>query len=156
MEAVWRAEAEAEADVGSEAGAGAGGVPVRHVLDALNARRPEPLAYTTVMTVMNRLVAKNVLTRHGERRGYVYEATAADVAGIAVRDVLRAHGDAAVARFVDEARADPGVLRRLRALLAQDEPAEGGIARDGLAEDRLPRGGLAEGGLPQDRLAEGR
>jgi len=37
-----------------------------------------------------------------------------------VRDVLRAHGDAAVAHFVDEARADPAVLRRLRALLAQD------------------------------------
>ena len=40
------------------------------------ARRSEPLAYTTVMTVMNRLTAKNVLTRHGERRSYAYEATA--------------------------------------------------------------------------------
>lgn len=95
-------------------------VPVRQVVDALNERRPEPLAYTTVMTVMNRLVAKGVLNRHGERRSYVYEATATDAAGIAVRGVIRDYGDAAVAHFVDEARADPGVLRRLRALLAED------------------------------------
>ena len=95
-------------------------ISVREVLVALNGRRGEPLAYTTVMTVMNRLVAKGVLSRHGERRSYVYEATATDAAGIAVRDVIRTFGDAAVAHFVDEARADPGVLRRLRALLAED------------------------------------
>ncbi len=95
-------------------------VSVRLVLDTLNNQRDAPLAYTTVMTVMNRLAAKNVLARHGERRRYLYEATAADAAGLAVRDVLRAHGDAAVAHFVDEARADPTVLRRLRALLAED------------------------------------
>jgi predicted transcriptional regulator len=96
-------------------------VPVRQVLSALNERRAEPLAYTTVMTVMNRLAAKGVLSRHGEQRRYVYEATATDAAGIAVRDVIRTYGDAAVAHFVDEARADPGVLRRLRALLAEEQ-----------------------------------
>lgn len=95
-------------------------VSVREILDTLNERRPDPLAYTTVMTVMNRLAAKNVLTREGQRRSYLYEATAADAAGIAVRDVIRTYGDAAVAHFVDEARADPAVLRRLRGLLAQD------------------------------------
>jgi predicted transcriptional regulator len=105
METVWRT---------------ADPVSVRAVLDALNERRAEPLAYTTVMTVMNRLVAKGVLDRSGERRSYVYEATATDAAGIAVRGVIRDHGDAAVAHFVDEARNDPGVLTRLRALLAED------------------------------------
>jgi predicted transcriptional regulator len=95
-------------------------VSVREVVDAVNERRVEPLAYTTVMTVMNRLTAKSALARHGERRSYVYEATAADAAGIAVRDVIRTYGDAAVAHFVDEARADPGVLHRLRGLLAED------------------------------------
>lgn len=94
-------------------------VSVREVVDVLNARRPQPLAYTTVMTVMNRLAAKNVLTRHGQRRSYVYEATATDAAGIAVRDVIRTYGDAAVAHFVDEARADPDVLSRLRDLLTE-------------------------------------
>lgn len=96
-------------------------ISVRMVLDALNSRRDSQLAYTTVMTVMNRLAAKNVLVRHGERRRYLYKATTTDAAGIAVRDVLRAHGDAAVAHFVGEARSDPAVLRRLRALLAEDE-----------------------------------
>ena len=96
-------------------------VPVREIVDALNERRSDPLAYTTVMTVMNRLVAKNVLTRQGERRSYVYEATAPDAAGIAVRDVIRTHGDAALAHFVDEARADPDVLDRLRGLLTHDD-----------------------------------
>jgi predicted transcriptional regulator len=105
MDAVWQADSP---------------VSVRLVLDALNERRDAQLAYTTVMTVMNRLVTKNVLTRDGERRRYVYEATATDAAGLAVRDVLRAHGDAAVAHFVDEARTDPAVLRRLRALLVED------------------------------------
>jgi predicted transcriptional regulator len=105
MEVVWQAGAP---------------VSVRAVLDALNKRRDARLAYTTVMTVMNRLVTKNVLVRQGERRRYLYEATATDAAGLAVRDVLRAHGDAAVAHFVDEARTDPAVLRRLRALLTED------------------------------------
>jgi predicted transcriptional regulator len=95
-------------------------VSVREIVDTLNEHRAEPLAYTTVMTVMNRLVAKAALARHGERRSYVYEATAPDAAGIAVRDVMRIHGDAALAHFVDEARADPGVLSRLRGLLAED------------------------------------
>jgi len=95
-------------------------VSVREIVDALNEHRAEPLAYTTVMTVMNRLTAKGVLTRQGERRSYVYEATAADAAGIAVREVIRTYGDAAVAHFVDQARADPGVLDRLRGLLAED------------------------------------
>lgn len=95
-------------------------VSVREVLDALNKRRSQPLAYTTVMTVMNRLTTKNVLRRHGERRSYVYEATATDAAGIAVREVIQTYGDAAVAHFVDEASADAAILRRLRALLAED------------------------------------
>jgi predicted transcriptional regulator len=72
------------------------------------------------MTVMNRLTTKNVLRRHGERRSYVYEATATDAAGIAVREVIQTYGDAAVAHFVDEASADADILRRLRALLAED------------------------------------
>ncbi len=93
---------------------------VRQVLDALNAQRAEPLAYTTVMTVMNRLAAKRVLVRNGQARRYVYEATAPDAAGVAVREVLRTHGDAAVARFAEQARADPQVLRRLRSLLAEE------------------------------------
>lgn len=106
MEVVWRA---------SEP------LPVRRVLDELNERRSQPLAYTTVMTVMNRLLAKGALARHGQRRRYLYQATATDAAGIAVHDVIRNHGDAAVAHFLEAARADPDVLDRLRALLAEGQ-----------------------------------
>jgi predicted transcriptional regulator len=105
MEAVWKA---------------AGPVSVRDVLEALNARRAEPLAYTTVMTVMNRLLAKHILTRRGQPRRYVYEATAPDHAGIAVRDAIRTYGDAAVAHFVQEAQADPKLWSRLQSLLTDD------------------------------------
>jgi predicted transcriptional regulator len=106
MKAVWVAD---------------GPVSVRAALEVVNRERGELLAYTTVMTVMNRLVAKHVLERRGKPRHYVYQATAQDAAAIAVRDVIRAHGDAAVAHLVDEARADPEVMRRLRALL--EEPS---------------------------------
>ncbi|HEY2479101.1 MAG TPA: BlaI/MecI/CopY family transcriptional regulator [Solirubrobacterales bacterium] len=95
-------------------------VSVREVVDALNAGRREPLAYTTVMTVMSRLAEKHTLTRRKAGRGYLYEASAADAAGIAVKDVLRDHGDAAIAHFVEEVRGDPAAIRRLRRLLEDD------------------------------------
>jgi predicted transcriptional regulator len=106
MDAIWRA-----------------GVPVsvRAVVDELNERRAEPLAYTTVMTVMSRLAEKEVLSRRKAGRGYVYEANAPDAAGIAVKDVLRAYGDVAVAHFVDEARGDPALRRRLRRMLRESD-----------------------------------
>jgi predicted transcriptional regulator len=94
-------------------------VSVRDVVEDLNSLRAEPLAYTTVMTVMSRLAEKGALHRRKAGRSFLYQANAPDAAGIAVKDVLRAHGDAAVAHFVDEARADPALLRRLRRLLRE-------------------------------------
>lgn len=106
MRAVWRA---------SDA------VTVREVMEALNASRDaEPLAYTTVMTVMSRLADKEILARRRRGRGYVYEATAGDAAGIAVRGVMRDFGDAALAHFVDEARTDPDLKRRLERLIREE------------------------------------
>jgi predicted transcriptional regulator len=96
-------------------------VAVREVVDDLNESRSEPLAYTTVMTVMSRLAEKEALSRRKSGRSYVYEANAPDAAGIAVKDVLRAYGDVAVAHFVDEARADPSLRRRLQRLLDEDD-----------------------------------
>src|SRR5207247_5273818 len=60
---------------------------VRAVLDELNRRRSRHLAYPTVITVMARLADKGVLRRHRDGRGYLYEATVTDAAGIAVRGV---------------------------------------------------------------------
>ena len=105
MEVVWRADQ---------------AVSVREVVEALNAGRGEPLAYTTVMTVMNRLAEKDALVRSPAGRSYVYEATAPDPAGLAVRGVIRAYGEEAITHFVDEARSDPKALRRLRALLEEE------------------------------------
>ena len=90
---------------------------VRAVLDRANARRADPLAYTTVMTVMSRLADKGILARQRQGRGYAYEPTASDAAAIAVRQVVRDFGDTAVAHFVEEARADPEMRARLRRLL---------------------------------------
>jgi predicted transcriptional regulator len=105
MEIVWRADEP---------------LSVREVLSRLNDGRSKPLAYTTAMTVMSRLADKEILTRRRQGRGYVYEAALTDSAAIAVHNVLRDHGDAALAHFVEEARADPKALRRLERLLSQD------------------------------------
>jgi predicted transcriptional regulator len=95
-------------------------VTVREVVDQLNDGRKPKLAYTTVMTVMARLADKDILSRRREGRGYAYEATAEDAAGLAVRGVIRDFGDAAMAQFLEEAKADPQVLRRLRRLLREE------------------------------------
>jgi predicted transcriptional regulator len=94
---------------------------VRDVLAQLNRSRSEPLAYTTAMTVLARLAEKEILARVRDGRGYLYEPAVSDTAQIAVRGVMRDFGDAAMARFVDEARADPQMLERLRRLLADDQ-----------------------------------
>jgi predicted transcriptional regulator len=104
MDAVWSAAAP---------------VSVRDVMGRLNDARAEPLAYTTVMTVMSRLAEKEALVRSPVGRSYVYEATAADPAGIAVKNVIRTYGDEAMAHFVDQARGDPELLRRMEQLLRE-------------------------------------
>ncbi len=95
-------------------------LPVREVLERLNRRRTPKLAYTTVMTVLSRLAEKEVLTREKVGRGFAYRPAATDQAGIAVQSVLRDFGDAALAHFVEEARADPQLLARLRRLMRQE------------------------------------
>src|SRR5437773_93092 len=96
-----------EAEVMRHLWAADGPVTVRAIVERLNSGRPKQLAYTTVMTVMSRLAERGVLRRHREGRGYVYEAADEDAAGLAVREVMRDFGDAALAQFVHEARADP-------------------------------------------------
>lgn len=106
MQAVWRAHAP---------------VSVREVLVELNRRRTPLLAYTTVMTVLTRLATKGIVSREVDGRGYRYTAALPDEAAIAVREVVRDFGEAAIAQFVDEAKADPKLLRRLQKLLGADQ-----------------------------------
>lgn len=103
-------------------------VTVRTVLDRVNQGRRDPLAYTTVMTVLTRLTERGAARRSAVGRGYVYEPAVADAAELAVRNVVRDHGEAAVAHFVDQARADPLLLRRLEQLL---EGSSGKSAKNG-------------------------
>ncbi len=105
METVWKADRP---------------VSVREIVDELNAGRAEPLAYTTVMTVMNRLADKEALARTPAGRSFLYEATAPDPAGIAVKNVIRTYGDEAMAHFIAEARADPEVWRRMQRMMSED------------------------------------
>src|SRR5438874_13611567 len=93
---------------------------VRTVLERLNRGRRPPLAYTTVMTVMARLAEKEILRRTKDGRGYVYEAAMADAAGIAVRDLIRDFGESAVASFVEQARSDPKLAKRLQRLMQEE------------------------------------
>jgi predicted transcriptional regulator len=92
---------------------------VRQVLDALNADREPPLAYTTVMTVLTRLAERGVLRRVRVGRGYNYEAAATSAAEIAVRRVLDDFGDAALASFVDRVDADESLRARLRRMVEE-------------------------------------
>ena len=109
-----------EAEIVRAAWAAARPVSVRDLLERINEKRKPQLAYTTVMTVMNRLTDKDVLVRHKEGRGYVYEPVADSPAALAVRGVMRDFGDAAFAQFVEQARDDPKLLRRLQRLLDED------------------------------------
>ena len=97
---------------------------VREVLDKLNSARGQKLAYTTVMTILTRLAGKGSLTRERARRGYRYRPVASDAAGLAVKEVIRDFGDSAVAHFVEEARANPELRRRLAALLKETDEAQ--------------------------------
>jgi len=109
-----------EADVVRAAWAIGEPVSVRQLLGRVNDGRSPQLAYTTVMTVMNRLAEKGILRRRKQGRGYLYEPVAADPAGLAVRGVVRDFGEAAIAHLVDEAKSDPKVLKRLQRLLEQE------------------------------------
>jgi predicted transcriptional regulator len=69
---------------------------VRDVLDALNARTDITRAYTTVMTVMQRLDGKGLLRRERDGRRDVY------VAALSADDYAQARAEAEVGALVDE------------------------------------------------------
>jgi predicted transcriptional regulator len=82
------------------------------------------LAYTTVMTILNRLHAKGVVTRLAEGRTFVYQPaqSTAEFTARRMRGLLEQVGDSAgvLARFVDTL--DPGEEQILRDLLDRSRP----------------------------------
>jgi predicted transcriptional regulator len=94
---------------------------VSEVLERINAsRRGEPLAYTTVMTVLARLHEKGLLERVKAGRGYDYTPKF-DEPGLVehlgrreVAGLVSRYGEVAIAHFAETLQgADPELLRRL-------------------------------------------
>lgn len=88
---------------------------VRAVLDLLDT--PRPLAYTTVMTVLDNLHGKGLVRRSRAGRAYEYTAaeSRAEVGAKLLRDVLDASGDAerVLLQFAESASvAESDILRR--------------------------------------------
>lgn len=100
---------------------------VRDVLDALNARSPTPRAYTTVMTVMQRLDGKGLLERERDGRRDVYVAAlsrdeyAQARAGAQVGALVDEYGDVALAHFARHmSQLDPMRREQIRRLAGGD------------------------------------
>jgi len=101
-----------------------GETTIRRVWDALVKRRP--IAFNTVMTVMNRLADKGVLVRRGHSGAYRYaarenrDAFLARISHTIAQGLIRDFGDYAVAEFVTAIRdIDPAKLETLRRALAR-------------------------------------
>ncbi|MEV5690857.1 BlaI/MecI/CopY family transcriptional regulator [Micromonospora globbae] len=131
------------------------GVTVREVADALAGRE---LAYTTVMTVLDRLAGKGMVERQREGRAWRYRAAASREAHIAqlMLDALDLGGsrDAALVRF---ARSVTGTEAEvLRAALAAEAtggaPGGQGTARPGDTGGGQAGGGHAGPGTLTDRI----
>jgi predicted transcriptional regulator len=98
---------------------------VRDVLDRLSAQRP--IAYTTVMTVMNRLQRQGFLKRHmGQDGAYEYRPTSSRqefftvAAKTRAGEMVKRYGDAALVQFLDTLDHIPdGKLQQLRQQLRQ-------------------------------------
>lgn len=104
---------------------------VSEVRAVLNERRTDPLAYTTVMTVMSRLAERDALERRPAGRSYSYVPTEADFTALAVWRLIREHGESAVTHFVGQTRADPKLMSRLEQLLAEGPDEASGTTGEG-------------------------
>jgi len=106
-----------------------GSASVSLVVDALNAERARPLAYTTVMTVMARLSERGLLERERKGRQYIYRPASdehsllASLSGRAIDQLLARYGTTALAQFAQRlADAEPELRDRLLKLASRREP----------------------------------
>jgi predicted transcriptional regulator len=100
---------------------------VREVLDAINAREEMQRAYTTILTVMQRLAAKDMLRRERRGRLDVYvpalsrEAYAEARAEAGVGALVSEYGDVALAHFARHMSGlDPKRREQIRRLARRD------------------------------------
>ena len=87
-------------------------------------------AYTTIMTIMNRLDKKGVLTRSKLGKGYVYKPRYSPNELIQqnsseqVENLLHHYGDFAITQFVDAVGHNPDQLNKLKELIQKLEKDE--------------------------------
>lgn len=104
-----------------------GPVTVQDVCDRLGPDQN----YKTIMTVMNRLVEKDVLLRRRETRAFIYEAAASrevfmqDVSRDVVAGLLQDFGPVAIAQFLAAMDTSPESLAALRQLIQTGRQTEG-------------------------------
>lgn len=104
-----------------------GSSTIRNVVDALCKERN--LAYTTVMTIMNRLVTKGLLVRDESKQPHFYRPKYSQaelyrsMAGMMLARIRKEFGDVAIACFVEEAeKAGRTKLKKLiRELKSQEQ-----------------------------------
>jgi predicted transcriptional regulator len=99
-------------------------VTAREVCDRMTGAKER--AYTTIMTTMDRLHRKGLLRREKEGKAWQYSPALARttfekaLADGLVTEILHAHGEVALAAFVDAtAEVDESLLDRLSQLIAQ-------------------------------------
>lgn len=101
---------------------------VRQILGLLVAAG-RPLAYTTVMTVMGRLVGKGLLARELTGKTHLYRAAVTQEAFLQaaaarqVQALVAEFGDVAIAQFLATVDDLPPTRRRQLERLARGEPA---------------------------------
>jgi predicted transcriptional regulator len=102
---------------------GRGERTVREVLEALNTRRTPQRAYTTILTVMQRLHDKGLLRREwrGGRHVYVPALSRDEFAEAQVGALVSEYGDVALAQFARAvSRLDPKRREEIRKLAEDD------------------------------------
>ncbi len=99
-------------------------VSVRDITEILQKKRK--IAYTTVMTIMNRLVDKGLLNRKQDGRAYLYKGAVSKdkfltrISRQIIKNFVASFGDAAVAHFVEEVgKLSPAKRAGLRKLLKE-------------------------------------
>ncbi|CAK8583432.1 BlaI/MecI/CopY family transcriptional regulator (plasmid) [Priestia megaterium] len=101
---------------------------VQEVLADLN--KQNEYAYTTIMTIMNRLDKKRILTRNKVGKGYQYKARynqdelVQHTSSKKVEQLLGNYGDVAIAQFVDAVGHNPDQLNKLKQLIQNLENGE--------------------------------
>lgn len=96
---------------------------VREVLDGVNAARPEPLAYTTVLRFLQIMTEKRLVVREVGERGHIYEpavpaeGTKRQMVGDLMDRVFGGSAEALVLHALGARKVSAAELRAIRKLL---------------------------------------